>query len=148
MNLVLRGDEIFERRILKCRGGRLDVEFGGDRLHHEHGVVWFLGDVRAGALRLALWNKALPIDITRQAHRAGRLAEHSDVVGVPTEIRDVVPNPFQGEDLIEKPSVGRDGRILQVTEPFHPEPVVEADQHHAVTGERGAAVCGPGRRAA
>ena len=79
---------------------------------------------------------------------ARRFAEHGDVAGVATECRDVVANPSKRGDLIEDAVVAGcavvriRGQFLVREEAHHAEAVVDADQHHALLGERAAVVHG------
>jgi hypothetical protein len=74
----------------------------------------------------------------RHAHAAGRLAEDGDVGVVPPESGDVVPHPFQCRDLVEQAEVG--DSVAQEQEAVDAEPVVDADQDHAIAREPAAIV--------
>jgi hypothetical protein len=74
----------------------------------------------------------------RRAHRPGGLPEHRDVVRVAPEGRDVVPDPFERGHLVEQPQV-RDA-VAQREEPLDAQPVVDADEHHAVPSEAASVV--------
>ncbi len=100
-----------------------------------------LGD---GALEQALRQRRA--HESADADGAGRLAEDGHVARVAAEGADVLLHPVQGRYLVQNAVVaagvlrglGREGRVHQEAE--RAEPVVDADQHHARPGQRGAVV--------
>ena len=72
------------------------------------------------------------------AHRAGRLAEDRDVVGITAEGGDVVPHPLEGGDLVEQAEVGV--AVAEVEEALGADAVVDRHADDAVAGEAAAVV--------
>jgi len=72
---------------------------------------------------------------------AGRLAAQGHVQRVSPKCSDVVPDPFEDQDLIAQcivaaASVLRAGDLAQLEEAQHPDTVVAADSDDAVARER------------
>ena len=63
------------------------------------------------------------------------LPEESELILVPPELSDVVPDPVEGEGLVPQPHVAGDLLTGGGEEAEGPQPVVDGDQDHATVHE-------------
>jgi hypothetical protein len=140
----LRRQEAIERDRRDGLAGGSDAKLLGEALGHQPRVLARNHVVRSPALEDGAAEQPLGSGHGQQradAHRPGRMAKESDVVGIPTEGGDILPHRLQSGDLIEQTKIGTP--LAQIEESLGPDPVINGHADDAIAGEAAAVVRRP-----